>query len=273
MDPLGALGDVLGRGMGGLPVWGWVAIVGGVFVLVWLGRKKFGNQGSTSSDGGSLGSGTANSALDPNIDPNTGVPYSIESAINPNTGLPAYYGGAGVTNQGAPPGGWDLAQLIAALQQIQNQTNQQQNPSGPGGIPGTLQGTGLLPTGDVGGWVWDVRQDKWVFNHGNAFPPPGGWGPPPYPPPNGGQPPAPQGTGIIAINSQSHAPVLATSSANMSSGMTYTAPMPQRMNVTPPVPPPSSVRTPSTTTFSNAAPETGQRTVQPTALRPGIRAQ
>jgi hypothetical protein len=95
-----------GRLFAGLPIWVWLLIVGGGLLLAFVILPRFtGKSGSSSSSA----TGTAN---DPNIDPNTGVPYNIESQINPATGLPAYYGvgNAGgtmppVVSGGSPTGG------------------------------------------------------------------------------------------------------------------------------------------------------------------------
>ena len=78
----------------GIPVWVWIIAGGAVVVGIvwWMRRQQSGTTGS-----GVLGQNTTATATpDPNIDPYTGVPYSIEEATNPATGLPAYYGGPGV---------------------------------------------------------------------------------------------------------------------------------------------------------------------------------
>lgn len=79
--------------LGGLPVWAWGLLVAGTGVAVWFFIRK---------QGGGATLGSSQQPNDPNIDPNTGVPYSIEEAINPATGLPAYYGGPGVDPNIAP---------------------------------------------------------------------------------------------------------------------------------------------------------------------------
>lgn len=90
----------------GLPVWGWgLIILGGIAVAVWV-LPKLGLGGIGGATGGTTGQTTSGGISDPNIDPVTGVPYSVEEAINPATGLPAYYGaGAGgtLTTTNAPP--------------------------------------------------------------------------------------------------------------------------------------------------------------------------
>lgn len=92
--------ESLSRTFGGIPPW---LIVGGVVVIVGavvLWPRISGALGLGGSAGG--GSGTP---IDPTaggqIDPYTGVPYTIESQINPATGLPAYYGtGSGGVESG-----------------------------------------------------------------------------------------------------------------------------------------------------------------------------
>ena len=76
--------------IGPFPLWAWLGIgAAGVAVALFL-------RGRSSSSGGAsaLGSSAASqSSVDTSqLDPYTGVPYSIESATNPATGLPAYYG-------------------------------------------------------------------------------------------------------------------------------------------------------------------------------------
>jgi hypothetical protein len=71
----------------GMPTWLVLLIVGvgGVGIALFLRRRS----GSTTTG---LGGPTSPApATDPNIDPNTGVPYAIEEQINPNTGRPNYY--------------------------------------------------------------------------------------------------------------------------------------------------------------------------------------
>lgn len=91
--------EFLSKDLGGIPVWAWGLIVGGAGVGLFL----FIRSQQSSSSGSTLGSsGGNNGSIDTSqIDPNTGIPYTIESDINPATGLPAYYGGPGVTS---PPG-------------------------------------------------------------------------------------------------------------------------------------------------------------------------
>lgn len=94
--------EMLTRPVMGMPLWVWVIVVaGGVILAIYIRR----NVGSSSASG-SLGQNAAGqqSVTDPNIDPYTGVPYSIEEAINPATGLPAYYGGPGVDATGSGSG-------------------------------------------------------------------------------------------------------------------------------------------------------------------------
>lgn len=85
--------------LAGLPMWAWGLILAGGIAAAFLLPKL--RKSTTSS---SLGSGQT-TPTDPNIDPNTGVPYAIESAINPSTGLPAYYGSGFTSNPGAGASG------------------------------------------------------------------------------------------------------------------------------------------------------------------------
>lgn len=88
--------ELLSRDIGGLPAWAWGLIVlGGGIGLFFFIRRQSGSSGSTS---GALGQNSSSAAAPDmsQIDPNTGIPYSIESQTNPATGLPAYYGGPGV---------------------------------------------------------------------------------------------------------------------------------------------------------------------------------
>lgn len=82
---------------GPLPNWVWIAaiVLGITGYFLW---QRF--KGNSSADSASSNAGTSQAANDPNIDPNTGVPYNIESQIDPKTGLPAYYSNPGNTNLG-----------------------------------------------------------------------------------------------------------------------------------------------------------------------------
>lgn len=98
---MNGLGEFLRRPIAGMPAWVWLIVVvgGGVAVAIFIRR-----QGSSNSQSGTLGSNPGGQQAPGDysqIDPYTGVPYTIESQINPNTGLPAYYGGPGVDNNNA----------------------------------------------------------------------------------------------------------------------------------------------------------------------------
>lgn len=91
--------DFLKRPIFGLPGWVVVGVVliGGIGLFLFI-RKSQGN-----SNASTLGQNPTGPAPDlSQIDPYTGVPYSIEGQTNPATGLPAYYGGPGV-DQNPPP--------------------------------------------------------------------------------------------------------------------------------------------------------------------------
>lgn len=100
----------LSQRLGPFPVWVWgVVLIGGVVVVLVVKRMQ---NGTTTNASGVLGQNSAgqvnplNPSNDPNIDPNTGVPYQIEEAVDPNTGMPYYFqltGGA--TSQGQAGGG------------------------------------------------------------------------------------------------------------------------------------------------------------------------
>lgn len=97
--------DILKRPIGGLPAWAWLGIVGGgAILLVWYLRKNSSSSGSAGALGQSS-SQNVDATYGGQIDPYTGVPYSIESQTNPNTGLPAYYGGQGVDTTSTTAGG------------------------------------------------------------------------------------------------------------------------------------------------------------------------
>lgn len=114
------MNELLNARILGMPAWlvGGV-VIGGGLALAWYIRRGRG------SGSGALGQNSAASAApaDPNIDPNTGVPYSVEEATNPATGLPAYYGTPGLDGSGQQP----------------------PTPPAPGPGPGPTPGTGINP--------------------------------------------------------------------------------------------------------------------------------
>lgn len=83
----GGAGSFLTRRVFGMPLWlvGGIVIIGGVALALYIRGRNQTPSGQALGQSGSTGIG------DPNIDPNTGVPYSVEDAIDPNTGLPAYF--------------------------------------------------------------------------------------------------------------------------------------------------------------------------------------
>jgi hypothetical protein len=89
---------VLSRRLGPLPMWAYIAIVvigGVVFYLWWRHYTNSNAANQAQSTSGIAGANPAydplNPTNDPNIDPNTGVPYQLEEATNPATGAPYYY--------------------------------------------------------------------------------------------------------------------------------------------------------------------------------------
>lgn len=89
----------------GLPAWlVGIAVVGagvGIYLII---KHRAGS--SSGSGGGVLGQNTNAQPSDPNIDPNTGVPYAVEEATDPNTGMPVYMTllsqGSGLTSAPTP---------------------------------------------------------------------------------------------------------------------------------------------------------------------------
>ena len=119
----------------GIPVWMIGLVVGGVVLFLVIRSRN-------SSSTGALGQNTSTAAPDPNIDPLTGVPYSVEEATNPATGLPAYYGGPGTDGNPPPPA----------------------TPGGGGGTPSTVtirarQTSGPLATWDQAHTGVPIRSD------------------------------------------------------------------------------------------------------------------
>lgn len=124
----------LTRHFGPLPAWAYIviAVIGGVAIYIWYRH----NSSSSSSGGSSSSSNAATNPLnpdnDPNIDPNTGVPYALEEAIDPNTGEPYYYSNTTPsTTPSAPP-------------PPNPPTQQQSSPPPPPPTPTTLQGHPLI---------------------------------------------------------------------------------------------------------------------------------
>lgn len=102
--------DFLSARVFGVPVI-FVIIAGGVVVAIFAPKLLAKFTGNSASSSTNLGGTTADAAAVTNgtIDPNTGVPYNIESQTDPNTGVPFYYEQAGnVASSGAnttPTGG------------------------------------------------------------------------------------------------------------------------------------------------------------------------
>lgn len=122
--------NFLNRPLLGLPLWIWLLVVlGGVLIAVPL-IKKFTGGGSSNS----LGSGqTTTTTPDANIDPNTGIPYAVETATNPATGLPNYNNLVGLqsttngiaASQGNGVSFTNQQALDAAIAEWENHTGQQ----------------------------------------------------------------------------------------------------------------------------------------------------
>ena len=98
------LRSLLTKNMGGLPAWAWALLVGGggLALFLFIRRQRGGGGGGQSGALGANAAGQQQPIDTSQLDPYTGVPYSIEGATNPATGLPAYYGGPGV-DQTTPP--------------------------------------------------------------------------------------------------------------------------------------------------------------------------
>ena len=114
----------------GLPVWlvGGLALGVGVVVYIVVRRRN-----AASSTGGALGQNTTATPPDPNLDPNTGIPWSVEEAIDPNTGLPVYMT---LLNQGNGMGGGQSGSTSGGTMQ-----------GGPAGPP---QPSPVTPPGPAG---------------------------------------------------------------------------------------------------------------------------
>lgn len=131
--------------LGPFPVWVWgLVVIGGVVVFIIVRKMQNGNTSGTST----LGQNSAgqvnplNPTNDPNLDPNTGIPYQIEEAIDPNTGLPYYLE---LTNGATSPGqaGGGPQGATAAVPSIPSGPTGPAQPypaptSGPGTAPGTM---------------------------------------------------------------------------------------------------------------------------------------
>lgn len=90
----------LTRKIGFLPVWAYavIVVIGGVVFYIWFknyqANKNTANtvaQSTSGVAGANQNYNPLNPTGDPNIDPNTGVPYQLEEAVNPQTGAPYYY--------------------------------------------------------------------------------------------------------------------------------------------------------------------------------------
>ena len=90
------MNNLLTKSIGGLPAWAWALIVGGGGIALFLFIRHQRGGGGASGALGQNSNASAPAIDTSQIDPYTGVPYSIEGATNPATGLPAYYGGPGV---------------------------------------------------------------------------------------------------------------------------------------------------------------------------------
>lgn len=96
--------------IGGIPTWVVIIVVGvgGVLIYFWFKNRSSTNaansaQSASGLPGANQNINPLNPYNDPNIDPNTGVPYAIEEGINPNTGLPNYYNSQGTPSSSSNP--------------------------------------------------------------------------------------------------------------------------------------------------------------------------
>lgn len=134
--------------VGPFPVWliAGVVVIGGVVFFIWW-RNNQANNSSNATPTNSL-----NPTNDPNIDPNTGVPYSLEEMVDPNTGIPYYF----ENNPGAP-----------------------QPPAAPAPkpTPNPIKPTPKpKPKPCPKGYVWDSDHDKCVKSKSSSVSVPGQFG-------------------------------------------------------------------------------------------------
>lgn len=176
----------------GIDLPNWVVIVGVVAAvgIAWYIRNRVSGGQSTSAGATS----TTGSGLPSQIDPVTGVPYSIEGAINPQTGVPFYY----TQGQGQTGIGYTIGSNFGGG--TLNQTGAGITPPDCG--PGTMA-------------QWAINQQAWVCTPIPGFFPPekvffppekvtgtlsgAGWDAPrtsPSTPATGTLPPVKTGTGI-----------------------------------------------------------------------------
>lgn len=100
--------NFLSQSFGGMPLWIWGVILAGGIALAYFGPKLLGGLTGSSNQGGS-----SQATLPSNIDPVTGVPYSVEESINPGTGLPAYYGtGPSTGTTSGPTPSWGNTPIV-----------------------------------------------------------------------------------------------------------------------------------------------------------------
>ena len=99
--------EFLQRQIGPFPVWAWGLIVIGGAIVGYIIIKKY--TSSTAQNGANTGGSTlggnpsgqgGSPSLPSEIDPLTGVPYTVEEQVDPNTGIPFYYT---YPNGSAPP--------------------------------------------------------------------------------------------------------------------------------------------------------------------------
>jgi len=82
------LNEILSAHLGPVPVW--LIIAGGAVAIAIFAPKLLANFGGGSSTGSTSAAAGTTATADPNIDPVTGVPYTVEETTNPANGLPLY---------------------------------------------------------------------------------------------------------------------------------------------------------------------------------------
>lgn len=131
----------------GLPVWvvGLVVIGGGIAAYFLFFRHR------SSSSSGTLGQSTQPPIDTSQIDPITGVPWTVEEQTNPNTGLPNYYNNTGNNGTTGPTAPGTSVTATTRGRQIGGLTGSY-DAANPQGIPldvapGQYESGGFIPYG------------------------------------------------------------------------------------------------------------------------------